>query len=307
MTIDHQGMVLEGVIGRLLELDGGRPFVVSVDSASTFGLAASAGVSRCELVEAGVREASAVALALGAASAGVPTLVAAFAGFGLRRGFESLAIHAEPPMVSPLVMLGGLPGLLAARDGVSHHALDDFALARALPGVKAWVPCCAEAVAAAVDDAAMRGGVAYLRAYRGHEVSELCGCQGRDYVVRQSGDGRRVVVGYGPAIWGLRRRAPATIGVIEVSGVHTPSDELVSELRRRDHVIVVDEHRREGGLGAALATAMPKHSVEILSCGNDPGSGSYDDLLVACGIDPQTVIATAMQSDDSVERWTPDG
>ena len=93
---------------------------------------------RTRHVEAGIAEANMIGMAAGMARCGDMPFVHSFSVFVTRRCFDQIAMQVAYPKL-PVKIVGFLPGLTTAL-GVSHQAIDDIALMRALPNMTVIEP-----------------------------------------------------------------------------------------------------------------------------------------------------------------------
>lgn len=276
-------LLLRALLSRLVG-DGRAPFIVTADSSSTFRLHEIEEVNNCEVVDVGVRENLAFGVAAGLTQYGKPVIVATFASFGLRRGYEALAISAET-VGAPLIILGGLPGLSASRDGVSHHALDDLALARLANAEGIYVPSTVASVAWLADRVSTTPNVSYIRAYR-VSVPTI------ERTAEFFSDGRTVyrgpnhqvaIVGYGPAVWNAAT-AFERATVIDLASLLSLSEDFISDLELYANIVSLDEHGPMGGLGDVLSRTRIASRLTRIDVETDPGSGDYMELLENVGL-----------------------
>jgi transketolase len=97
-------------------------------------------------VEAGIAEANMIGMAAGMARCGDVPFVHSFCVFVTRRCYDQIAMQIAYPAL-PVKIVGFLPGLTTAL-GVSHQAIDDIALMRALPNMTIIEPSGPEQMAA---------------------------------------------------------------------------------------------------------------------------------------------------------------
>jgi transketolase len=264
-----------------------RPCFVTCDSAVTFRLPALLERHDFPHIDVGVSEALGLALAAGLASAGRTAFVAAFAAFGVLRGAEPLRTLIDGE-ATDVVLLGGMAGLSAGPDGVSHHALEDLAFFRPLDATRVYTPSDAAACRWVVDDLLSRPGPAYVRLAR-VPVPPWPGPDAADalrWLLPRTG--RTVVCGYGPNLLAAVRAlqdADVDVGVLEFLRCQPlDASALRAALSGADQVVVLEEHRAGGGLADRLRaafTAVPVHGIAVSA---SPGSGPYPDLLEECGL-----------------------
>lgn len=215
-------------------------------------------------VNAGIAEANMIGLAGGLARSGLQPWVHTFCVFATRRVYDQVAMQVAYPRAD-VKIVGFLPGLSTVL-GVSHQAIDDIALMRALPNMTVIEPSGPAQIPAAVRAAAAHQGPVYLRLLRAAaalapgtpwEDLEIGRIQplseGRDALILASG---MTVEPARQAAQLLRAEGLA----VAVANVHTlkPFDEaFVRDAAQRHRLIVtVENHSIIGGLGSAVAEVL---------------------------------------------------
>ncbi|WP_409309039.1 transketolase family protein [Pectobacterium sp. B1J-3] len=114
--------------------------------------------------EMGIAEGSAMSFATGQALEGNIPFYVNFAMFVTGTAWTQLrqACYAK----ANIKLVGSHPGMDDGPDGASHHALEDLALTRVLPGITILTPADAEEVEAAFEQAAKITGPVYIRVAR---------------------------------------------------------------------------------------------------------------------------------------------
>lgn len=114
--------------------------------------------------EMGIAEGSAMSFAVGQALEGFMPFYVNFAMFVTGTAWTQLrqACYAK----ANIKLVGSHPGMDDGPDGASHHALEDLALTRVLPGLTILTPADAEEIAEAFEQAAKIKGPVYIRVAR---------------------------------------------------------------------------------------------------------------------------------------------
>lgn len=212
----------------------------------------------------GIQEANMIGAAAGMARCGDIAFAHSFCVFITRRVYDQVAMQVAYPKLN-VKLAGFIPGLCTPL-GVSHQAIDDIALMRALPNMAVIEPSGPEQVAAAVRAAVAHEGPVYLRLQvataredRGLPIEDFT--LGRGRILREGGDvailacGDRVqaavIAGERLADEGLE----AT--VVNMASLKPFDSDLAVKLGRSHRVLVTAEnHSVIGGLGAAAAEAL---------------------------------------------------
>ena len=218
-------------------------------------------------IEAGIAEANMIGMAAGMARSGEIPFVHSFCVFVTRRCYDQVANQVAYPRL-PVKIVGFLPGLTTML-GVSHQAIDDVALMRALPNMTIIEPAGADQLAAAVDAALAIDGPVYLRMKRPDgPVPELRprpiqpGCE----ILREGPDG--VVFAAGllvhEALGAARElaRDGIELTVANVAIIKPLDTRAIVELGRRSGVVIsAENHSVIGGLGSAVAETLLENGV----------------------------------------------
>ena len=217
----------------------------------------------------GMAEANAIGVAAGMARAGEIPYVNTFAVFASRRAFDQMAMQVAYPRTN-VKIAGFMPGLTTP-GGVTHQAIEDLALMRALPNVTVVEPADANQIRAAVRCLADHDGPVYMRLKRG-EVPVMASAAdqafqiGRAYLVREGTDavilacGLMVTLALDAAA--ELAREGRSVAVVNVSTIKPLDVELVAEVAARTgHVVTAENHSIIGGLGSAVAEALMEAGV----------------------------------------------
>lgn len=251
----------------------------------------------------GMAEQNMMSFAGGLAREGFFPFVHTFAVFVTRRPFDQVAMSIGYPNL-PVRLLGFLPGLTTP-GGVTHQAIDDIALMRAIPNMRI-LECgdateveSAPAVAQAID------GPVYVRMLRG-EVPRLFPKDaplrlGKARVLERGDD--IVIVSSGVcteeamrAVAALRRRQ-LSVGHVHVSTLSLCDDPALAEavVNARQGVLTVENHLVSGGLGSLVAEVMAEHGgcAPLLRLGlrSYAHGASRDYLMREYGLDATAIVA----------------
>jgi len=217
----------------------------------------------------GIAEANMMGAAGGMAACGERPFVHTFCVFATRRAYDQVAMQIAYPRADVRIV-GFLPGLTTLL-GVSHQAIDDVALMRALPNMTVLEPSGPEQMRAAVRAAVAHQGPMYLRMsrptaplppdFREHEL--VLGRvetrrAGRDAVVFASG----AMVEQALAAAELLARRGRNVAVTNVHTIKPLDvDAVVAQARATGVVVAAENHSIIGGLGSAIAEALCEADV----------------------------------------------
>ncbi|MFJ4343505.1 hypothetical protein [Streptomyces sp. NPDC088915] len=285
-------------------LRGPDPFViVTCDATLSFRLGDFARRHPDRVLDVGVAEATAVAAAFGLWRGGLKVVVAGFAAFLSLRALEPIrslvALHG-----ADVTFLAGMTGLSAGRDGVQHHATEDAALLRAVPGVEVVAPSDAADARALAAYCATRPGPRWVRLVRrpvhldGRPAAGARSWAPTHWLTPPPPKGRALLCAHGAlseqaqqAARLLTRHHGIPAAALHVGRLSPVPPELAAVLRGFPVVLAVEDQYRPGGLAAALDEALTAGPADgtrphLVRCdlAAPPGSGDYTDLLRATGL-----------------------
>jgi transketolase len=255
----------------------------------------------------GIAESNMVGVASGLAATGKVPVVASFACFLLCNAFDQLRMSVAFPHLN-VKAVGSHAGISIGEDGPSQMAIEDVALACALPGVAVLVPADEVATRAAVRAMIEHDGPVYLRIGRppvpvvyGSEAD--CPFQvGQAIQLRDGSDVTIVANGLMVAAALQAHDALAERGVgarvIDVATVK-PLDEAAIERAARETgaIVVAEEHLAHGGLGSVVAMGVSRlHPcpVQFVNLGDTYAeSGAADELLEKYGLTADEIVRSA--------------
>jgi transketolase len=217
--------------------------------------------------DCGIAEQNMIGIAAGLAASGKIAFASTFAVFATGRCFDQLRMSVSQPRLNVKVVATH-GGISVGEDGLSHHAIEDVALACSLPGFNVVVPADAEETAQAIRAVAATPGPFYVRL-------------GRPKVPRVSKDGYQFVLGEAAL---LREGHDITIiangimvaaaldaaenlakqgidcRVLNMATIKPLDIEAVTKAAAETGAIVTaEEHLEHGGLGARVAQVVVQH------------------------------------------------
>lgn len=230
-----------------------------------------------QFINAGVAEQDMTGLAAGIALAGGKVFTYSIANFPTLRCLEQIrndvAYHSADVVI---VAVGG--GLAYGALGMSHHATEDLAILRAIPGLAVAAPGDPIETHAVMLDLLSSGGPAYLRLGKSGEANvherPLNLSRGQVVHMRQ---GNQVCLASTGAILPIVSEAAELLSRfgVSVTQVSVPwvspldADALADLASRHILLATVEEHSVVGGLGGAVAEVLSEssRSCELLRIG----------------------------------------
>jgi transketolase len=211
-----------------------------------------------------------------------------------------------------LRLCGSHAGVSIGEDGPSQMALEDLAIMRAIAGSTVLYPADAAATVSLVEQMCDLRGISYLRTTR-EATPVLYGPDERFPIggskTHGAGeDDRASLVGAGVTLFECLEAADrlrsdgVPVRVIDTYSVKPiDADTLRAALAATGLLVVVEDHRVEGGLGDAVLSAIAAGGplggrVLHLGVTEVPGSGSPRELRARAGIDAGSIEAKVREA-----------
>lgn len=212
----------------------------------------------------GVAESNMISLASGMALTGKTVFVYTIASFALAVAYQKVLIDIASHNL-PVVIVGTGAGLSYSEASVTHHALNDIALALSVPGMTVFAPGDPVEAAWATRTAATLNSPVYLRLgkkgepvlYHSHaglkpgKASILS--RGSDVLLLSAGNMTAAAVETA-GLLGKQRIS------VTVASVHTlrPLDagQIIRLAAKHPLVVTVEEHYETGGLGSVIGDVL---------------------------------------------------
>jgi transketolase len=249
----------------LLDLGARDPRIVTVDadlSKSTM-TAAFAKKYPDRAYNMGIAEANMIGIGAGLALTGKIPFVCSFACFVVGR-FETIRISVAYTNAN-VKIVGTHAGIAIGEDGYSQMGLEDVACLRALPNVSIVQPADELETKQAIACAVEHEGPLYLRLTR-QNLDDVCPPDYRfrlgTWLVLRPGPDVTLIASGGPVANCLRAATILAADGISAEVINAASikpldeDVLLRSAGKTGHVVTVEDHSIEGGLGGAVAEAL---------------------------------------------------
>lgn len=251
-----------------------------------------------------IAEQAMVSVAQGIEARGFTVFCSTFAAF-FARAFDQIRMGAVSR--ATLHLVGSHAGVSIGEDGPSQMALEDLAMMRSVHGSTVLYPSDAISTVHLVKAMANTKGISYLRATR-EKVPTLYGADetfpiGGSKTLRSSDNDVATIIGAGITLHEALKAADTlanegnAVRVIDLYSVK-PIDwaTIVSAVQDTKHLIVVEDHWAQGGLGDAVASVLADANVPMVKfthlCIKEmPRSGTPQELLEKYGIDAHAIVA----------------
>ena len=305
------GKQLREIYGEILKEVGATNNDIVVLDADVSGSTKSAIFGKAypdRFYNCGISEYAMVGMAAGLAKMGKIPFVNTFAVFISTIGLLGARTFMSYSGLNVKYM-GAYGGLSDAYDGATHHALEDIANMRALPGVDVLVPSDAASTEFIVNEAIARKQPMYIRLSR--DAMPDCHPEGAKFeygkgmIVREGTDvtliGCGIMVSKSMEAAELLAKEGISARVVDMFCIKPIDEELIAKCSKETGAIVTaEEHNIIGGLGAAVAEALVKTTpapVEMVGVQDTHAeSASYKDLFAKYHLNAEDIAAAAKKA-----------
>jgi transketolase len=253
----------------------------------------------------GIAESNLIGIASGLAACGKIPVAASFSAFLLCNAFDQIRMSVAFPNQN-VKLVGSHAGISIGEDGPSQMAIEDIALACALPGFTVVVPADAPSTKAATASIVEREGPAFLRCGR-PKVPVVYGGDvewhlGKATQLRDGNDVTLIANGIMVAMALDAAEGLAGDGIsARVLDMHTvkPIDAAAVERAANETrgIVVAEEHLAYGGLGSTVAMVAGERRptrIAFVDLGDTYAtSGTPDELLAQFGLTPDAIVDSA--------------
>ncbi|MDD3845746.1 MAG: transketolase C-terminal domain-containing protein [Syntrophorhabdaceae bacterium] len=223
-----------------------------------------------QYINMGVAEQNMINIATGLALGGKKVFVYAIAPFATMRCFEQIKVNISG-MGLPITIIGAGPGITYNSDGPTHHAVQDVAIMRALPGMTIFNP----------SDPVMASGMAamsyesekpvYVRIDKGRlpllyspeqDLSDGLSLlkDGQDLLIVATG----LMVHKGLRLAEELEKYSIRTGVLDLYRIKPVNVSLLLRYAHRySRIVTLEEHSTVGGIGSTVLEALADHGAGI--------------------------------------------
>lgn len=283
----------------------------------------SGGLDRCRkdfpdrVVEVGIGEQNLIGVAAGLALEKWSAFAATFAPFVTLRCLEQLKVLVAYNQI-PLKIVGYASGLALIDLGHTHCGIDDIAAIRSLNAVSTLAPADCNSLAKLLPQIVTTTYPIYLRltgtapckavydqsgAFRGKSVSHELGqlnklIDGSDILVVANGI---TVSNAVSAIDNLPNNVKDRVALIDCYDISTRSAHAIQkEISGWRNIIVVEEHRREGGIGEYIKYLLPefpqcKTFLHLCIPDGFPHASNHEEALHVSGLSEEHITQHILQ------------
>ena len=218
----------------------------------------------------GIAEANMIGMAGGMARSGEIPFCHSFCAFTTKRVLDQITMQAAYPNL-PVKIVGFLPGI-ATILGVSHQAIEDVAIMRAVPNMAIFEPSGPEYHAAMVKMALEWDGPVYLRMKRPDTTPEAFTPQSLEIgkgVIRREGSDITIIsagICIPEALIAAETLAKDGIEarIVDMASIKPIDENLILEsAQKTGAIITVENHSIIGGLGSAVAETLMEAGIGL--------------------------------------------
>ncbi|XEC94288.1 transketolase family protein [Paenibacillus tarimensis] len=282
--------------------------VLASDSRGSAAMAPFAKTYPDQFVEVGIAEQNIVGIAAGLAHSGKKPFVTSPACFLSMRSIEQIKVDVAYSATN-VKLIGISGGISYGALGMSHHSVQDLAVARAIPGLAVMMPADRHEAKRMTDALVNHEGGVYVRIGRNpvEDVYETDDYEfvigkavtmrdGTDLTIIAAGETVRVALDAASEL----KEAGISCRVINMHTIK-PFDEqaVIRAAQETGHIITVEEHSIHGGLGAAAAEVVVQHRpvpMRIIGIPDEPAiAGKTTEVFEHYGISARNIKNIALE------------
>lgn len=282
--------------------------VLASDSRGSASMAKFVEAHPKQFVETGIAEQNIVGIAAGLARAGKKPFVTSPACFLSMRSIEQVKVDVAYS-ATDVKLIGISGGISYGALGMSHHSVQDIAVARAIPGLAVILPADRHETKKMTEALLQYKGGVYVRigrnpvedSYESDDYEFTIGKavtmrQGTDITIIAAGETVRVALDAEEAL----REAGVSVRVLNMHTIKPLDEEaIIAAAKETGHIITVEEHSIFGGLGAAVAETVVQHHpvpMKILGIPDEPAiAGKTAEVFEHYGISAGNIKKIALE------------
>ncbi|MFD0693391.1 transketolase family protein [Paenibacillus sp. GCM10027628] len=305
-TIPNRQVICETLLQ--LAAEDKEIMVLASDSRGSAAMAPFAKAYPDQFVEVGIAEQNIVGISAGLAHSGKKPFVTSPACFLSMRSIEQIKVDVAYSGTN-VKLIGISGGVSYGALGMSHHSVQDLAVARAIPGLAVVLPADRFETKRMTEALVKHEGGVYVRIGRNavedvYESEDYEFVLGKAVTMREGTELTIIAAGETVRIALDAEAALKQAGVsCRVLNMHTikPLDEeaVIRAARETGHIITVEEHSVLGGLGAAIAEVVVQHQpvpMRILGIPDEPAiAGKTSEVFAHYGLTADNIKKLALE------------
>lgn len=305
-TIPNRQVICETLL-EIAETD--RDIIVlASDSRGSASMAPFAKAYPDQFVETGIAEQNIVGIAAGLAHSGKKSFVTSPACFLSMRSIEQIKVDVAYSATN-VKLIGISGGVSYGALGMSHHSVQDIAVARAIPGLAVMMPADRHETKKMIEALVEYDGGVYVRigrnpvedSYASTDYEFVIGKavtmrEGEDITIFAAGETVRVALDSAQ----LLLQDSISCRVINMHTIKPLDEEVIRKAARETgRIITIEEHSIYGGLGAAVAeVVVQSHPVpmRIVGIPDEPAiAGKTTEVFEHYGICASNIRKLALE------------
>ncbi|MGD0335693.1 MAG: transketolase C-terminal domain-containing protein [Candidatus Omnitrophota bacterium] len=223
-----------------------------------------------QYINVGIAEQNMISVAAGLTLGGKKVFVYAIAPFITQRCYEQIKIDLACMRLS-VTIIGAGAGIVYNSDGFTHHAIQDIAIMRALPGMTILNPADSVTAAAVVRIARNSNGPVYVRIDKGklpllydkkNNFSEGMAVlkDGRDLMIIATG----TMVHQAFKAADRLARHSIDAGIIDLYRIKPINEDLfLTAVKKARRIATLEEHSIIGGIGSAVSEILADRGMAL--------------------------------------------
>lgn len=287
-----------GNVLKTLALEDPNVIIATADLARYMGGQDFSQVIPEQYIDVGISEQNLIGVAAGMQKEGFQVFAGTYASFITARCLDQIRMNMGY-MGIPIKLIGIAGGVSDGRFGPSHMALEDIADLRAIPGITIISPADGAELVKAVLALKQHDKPAYLRLSGAAETpivyqNDFDFQIGRAITLRRGADvaiiATGVMVNTGLMVANELESKGISPSVIDLHTICPIDEDMLDEISGYRLVISIEEHRKAGGLGSAIAEyyvekeTRPEQMI-IAFTGDYPAASDYPVILLNEHID----------------------
>lgn len=254
------------------------------------------------VINCGIAEQDMMCIASGMAATGFKVWGGSYGPFVAMRGLEQYRTFICYPHLN-VVMTGGMAGLSAGNEGVTHQSTEDIAIMRSLPNNIVLAPADIVSTTAMVNAIYEHGGPAYIRTGKVPfvKVFEKYDFEIGKAKILEDGTDLTIICAGTTISRSLQAKdilaeEGISVRILDMSCIK-PLDEaaVVSAAKETGAIVTVEEGTIMGGLGAAVAEVLSEQCPTVMKrvgvADVFAESGDHDALMDKYGLAIDDIVA----------------
>lgn len=280
-------------------------FALATDSRGSVTLVDYADQLPNQFVECGIAEQDAVGISAGLANAGLRPFLCGPACFYSMRSAEQIKVDIAYSHMNVKV-IGVSGGVSYGALGTSHHATQDIALMRAIPGLEVYLPSDGAQMRAMLKYLVQSNVPAYVRMGRGAVPiiyeGEAPFTPGKANLLHEGKDA--AIVACGETVYHslqaaqILKQQGISVSVYDMHTLDPIDKKAILQAAETGFVVTVEEHSVNGGLGSAVASVLAQEKptrMKILGLPDEPlFNGASGDVFKHYGLTGEGIANTIL-------------